>query len=157
MIRRPPRSTLFPYTTLFRSLLEEVPDARGADTHEHLDEIGARNRKEGHVRFARNGFGKKRLPGPRRSDEKHALRDLAAELLELLRILQEIDDLPQLFLCFIDTGHVLKRHLVLFLGDQPCSRLPEGERLRAAPLHLAHEEDPDADEEEHRHPLEEDR
>src|SRR5438094_133883 len=94
---------------------------------------------------------------PGRSDEKHALRDLAAELLELLRILQEIDDLPQLFLCFIDTGHVLKRHLVLFLGDQPCSRLPEAQRLRAAPLHLAHEEDPDADEEEHRHPLEEDR
>src|SRR5258708_26073503 len=28
MIRRPPRSTLFPYTTLFRSLLEqvEIPD-----------------------------------------------------------------------------------------------------------------------------------
>src|SRR3989441_3200986 len=27
MIRRPPRSTLFPYTTLFRSLLKEVDDA----------------------------------------------------------------------------------------------------------------------------------
>src|SRR3712207_8156864 len=26
MIRRPPRSTLFPYTTLFRSLREHVPD-----------------------------------------------------------------------------------------------------------------------------------
>src|SRR5258706_9664844 len=26
MIRRPPRSTLFPYTTLFRSPLERVPD-----------------------------------------------------------------------------------------------------------------------------------
>src|SRR3712207_6975628 len=26
MIRRPPRSTLFPYTTLFRSLLLEEPD-----------------------------------------------------------------------------------------------------------------------------------
>src|SRR5258708_19163191 len=25
MIRRPPRSTLFPYTTLFRSLLENAP------------------------------------------------------------------------------------------------------------------------------------
>src|SRR5258707_6842875 len=25
MIRRPPRSTLFPYTTLFRSLLEDLP------------------------------------------------------------------------------------------------------------------------------------
>src|SRR3712207_9143227 len=36
MIRRPPRSTLFPYTTLFRSVLiadsqGEVPDRRAAD------------------------------------------------------------------------------------------------------------------------------
>jgi len=29
MIRRPPRSTLFPYTTLFRSLLELSQDASG--------------------------------------------------------------------------------------------------------------------------------
>src|SRR3712207_7964081 len=28
MIRRPPRSTLFPYTTLFRSLAERMPDGR---------------------------------------------------------------------------------------------------------------------------------
>src|SRR3712207_9386250 len=26
MIRRPPRSTLFPYTTLFRSMLRDLPD-----------------------------------------------------------------------------------------------------------------------------------
>src|SRR3989441_12116302 len=31
MIRRPPRSTLFPYTTLFRSHGEEQSDARDAD------------------------------------------------------------------------------------------------------------------------------
>src|SRR3712207_7695112 len=30
MIRRPPRSTLFPYTTLFRSIRELI-EARGAD------------------------------------------------------------------------------------------------------------------------------
>src|SRR5256885_16387738 len=30
MIRRPPRSTLFPYTTLFRSLLERFKNTRGA-------------------------------------------------------------------------------------------------------------------------------
>src|SRR2546429_4534533 len=30
MIRRPPRSTLFPYTTLFRSVDRVVGDARGA-------------------------------------------------------------------------------------------------------------------------------
>src|SRR3712207_8754404 len=37
MIRRPPRSTLFPYTTLFRSVLEEVVVAeRGMGDHERL-------------------------------------------------------------------------------------------------------------------------
>src|SRR2546426_6704750 len=33
MIRRPPRSTLFPYTTLFRSTAEQVPKAK---RHDHL-------------------------------------------------------------------------------------------------------------------------
>src|SRR5256885_9576245 len=31
MIRRPPRSTLFPYTTLFRSLMDELPIRSGDD------------------------------------------------------------------------------------------------------------------------------
>src|SRR5256885_4907354 len=31
MIRRPPRSTLFPYTTLFRSQQENRPDEHAAD------------------------------------------------------------------------------------------------------------------------------
>src|SRR5690348_18106889 len=43
MIRRPPRSTLFPYTTLFRSRREAV--ARG--------EAGARQHEPGHA--GRNG------------------------------------------------------------------------------------------------------
>src|SRR5688572_31159348 len=38
MIRRPPRSTLFPYTTLFRSVREQPVEAR-ADQHHH---VGAR-------------------------------------------------------------------------------------------------------------------
>src|SRR3712207_7569308 len=41
MIRRPPRSTLFPYTTLFRSLAGAV----GAD---HTD-LGAREERQGDV------------------------------------------------------------------------------------------------------------
>src|SRR5438445_9075320 len=36
MLRRPPRSTLFPYTTLFRSLAEIVPSDRGTSTLEYL-------------------------------------------------------------------------------------------------------------------------
>src|SRR2546426_4818824 len=33
MIRRPPRSTLFPYTTLFRSVVIRLLDARSALVH----------------------------------------------------------------------------------------------------------------------------
>src|SRR3712207_7329412 len=40
MIRRPPRSTLFPYTTLFRSLLADGPD----DVLRHLAEVGEAQR-----------------------------------------------------------------------------------------------------------------
>src|SRR2546425_9297212 len=38
MIRRPPRSTLFPYTTLFRSVADEYPLARQLDRAEDLGE-----------------------------------------------------------------------------------------------------------------------
>jgi len=127
--------------------------ARGAHADEHLDEIRPRNREERHVRFAGDGLGEQGFAGAGRADEQHALRDLAAELLELLRILEEVDDLAELFLGLVHARDVLKCHLVLLLGDKPCSRFSETERLGAAALHLAHEEDPDADEEEHRHPL----
>src|SRR3712207_7127854 len=44
MIRRPPRSTLFPYTTLFRSLAveQDVPQLVRADEEEHRRDDGAR-------------------------------------------------------------------------------------------------------------------
>src|SRR5258708_35638784 len=47
MIRRPPRSTLFPYTTLFRSLaetLEEIADlqARAENRRQRRDRLQAR-------------------------------------------------------------------------------------------------------------------
>src|SRR3712207_7003432 len=47
MIRRPPRSTLFPYTTLFRSVervVEEqpaLPDPRPGDERHLAEEVGA--------------------------------------------------------------------------------------------------------------------
>src|SRR2546430_10099339 len=43
MIRRPPRSTLFPYTTLFRSHLAEHGDApRAARGDEHVERLRGR-------------------------------------------------------------------------------------------------------------------
>src|SRR2546427_6658257 len=41
MIRRPPRSTLFPYTTLFRSLWDPLLEAVGGRLHPHFLSPGA--------------------------------------------------------------------------------------------------------------------
>src|SRR2546429_6238802 len=38
MIRRPPRSTLFPYTTLFRSLVELLPQLEAGPALERVEE-----------------------------------------------------------------------------------------------------------------------
>src|SRR5256885_13194464 len=43
MIRRPPRSTLFPYTTLFRSLIEIVHRHNAAATVERVPEYWLRS------------------------------------------------------------------------------------------------------------------
>src|SRR3712207_7230038 len=45
MIRRPPRSTLFPYTTLFRSWLEGRPDV----AHGLLSQLASRLRRANDV------------------------------------------------------------------------------------------------------------
>jgi len=40
MIRRPPRSTLFPYTTLFRSVIGGGPAGENAADHDHVEVVG---------------------------------------------------------------------------------------------------------------------
>src|SRR5690349_23436793 len=50
MIRRPPRSTLFPYTTLFRSLVVERPDnGRDVGLEEAIADRDQRQRSEEHT------------------------------------------------------------------------------------------------------------
>src|SRR5258708_30798148 len=44
MIRRPPRSTLFPYTTLFRSRRKDVSPRRGRLRRAGLDALRVRDR-----------------------------------------------------------------------------------------------------------------
>src|SRR2546422_3850765 len=54
MIRRPPRSTLFPYTTLFRSLLQTVP---GLEIETEYDSVSARafGMRRGSTEFVLDG------------------------------------------------------------------------------------------------------
>src|SRR3712207_8821024 len=54
MIRRPPRSTLFPYTTLFRSPAD-VSAARDVAEEQAQREAGQDLRAERHARNARHG------------------------------------------------------------------------------------------------------
>src|SRR5262249_3068333 len=132
------------------ALKEEVADARGADADEHLDEVRARDREEGDAGLAGHGAREERLAGAGGPDEQHALRDAAAEARELLRLAQEGDDLLELDLRLLDAGHVVEGDALLVLGEQPRPRLAEAHRLAAAGLHLADEEDPDADDGEQR-------
>ena len=90
------------------------------------------------------------LAGAGRADQQRALGDLAAQALELGRVLQEVDDLGQLFLGLVDAGHVLEGDAVLVLGQQPGLGLAEAHGAARAALHLAHEEDPDADQQQDR-------
>ena len=99
----------------------------------------------------------KRLAGSRRAHQQHALRDAAAELLELLRFLQELDDFLQLALRFFRAGDVAERHLLLRRRGQLRLALAERQRLVAAALHLAHEEDPETNQEQDRRPRQQQR
>src|SRR3712207_8268332 len=67
MIRRPPRSTLFPYTTLFRS-----HDARHRDGDAHRDEAAGQDERDLQHGEREQVAGKPpRLVGPRRRSEEH--------------------------------------------------------------------------------------
>ena len=138
-------------------LLEQVAHARGADADEHLDEVGAGDREERHARLAGGRAREQRLTGAGRPVEQHALRDARAERLELLRVLEELLDLLELLDRLVRAGDVLVRHLRR-VGRHPLgAALAEAHHLRAAALHLVHEEDPEADQEHEREEAREER
>jgi hypothetical protein len=87
-------------------LLEHVAHARGADADEHLDEVGAGNREERHLGLAGDGLGQQRLAGAGGADHQHAARNASAELLELGRIAQELDQFGHFFLGLVAAGDV---------------------------------------------------
>src|SRR5213075_517827 len=63
--------------------------------------------------IAKNGtLASPAIARARRAHQQDALGDLSAQLLELLRLLEELDDLLQLFLRFFDPGDVLERDLL---------------------------------------------
>ena len=86
----------------FLALLEHVAHAAGADADEHFDEVRTADGEERHVRFAGDGAGEQGLAGAGRADHEHAFGNAAAELLEFLRVAQELDQLLHFLLGFLD-------------------------------------------------------
>ena len=72
---------------------EELPDAGGAEAGEHLDERGRALGEERRARLVRDRLREQRLAGSRRAVEEDPLRHARAELLEALRVAEEVDDL----------------------------------------------------------------
>jgi hypothetical protein len=106
-------------------LLEHVAHARGTDADEHLDEVGAGDREERHIRLAGDGAGEQRLAGAGWADEQRAARNSASETLELLRITQKLYDLLQVVLGLVHAGDILKRHAAVPLCQELRTRLAE--------------------------------
>ena len=130
----------------FLGLFEHVAHPACTDTHEHFDEIRTRDGKEGHARLARNCTREQGFTGAGRADQQRAFGDLAAKAAEFLRITQEFDDLFQLFLGFVDAGHVVKGHAAMLFGQHFRARLAKAHGPAfATARHPVHEEDPDPD------------
>ncbi len=96
-------------------LIEEIAHARGADAHEHLDEVGAADREERDARLTGHRARQQRLAGAGRSDQQDALGQLRAQPSEPRGRLQEVDHLAQLLLGLVDAGDVgeFDRHVLL--------------------------------------------
>jgi hypothetical protein len=92
-------------------LLEEVAHSRRADADDHLDELRGAHGEERHPGLAGDRLRQQGLPGARRADQQHTLRRAPAQPSVLLRVLQEIHDLDQLVLRFVDARDVVEADL----------------------------------------------
>ena len=138
-------------------LLEHIPHPRCPHPDEHFDEIRTGDGEKRHLGFTGNRLGQQRLTSPRLADHQDALGDLAAQFLETGWILKVIDQLFDIFLGFITASDVGKGSFDLIFTHQTGTALTERHgALTATALHLAHEEDPNADQQQHREPGDED-
>ena len=113
-------------------LVEHIAHTRGADADEHLDKVRTGDREERNVCFTGNRAGQQGLTRSRRSHHQNALGNTSAEFLKLLRFLEKLDDLLELFFRFFNTSHILERHAFLLVVEQLRARLAKRQRFVAA-------------------------
>src|SRR5215831_1545438 len=132
-------------------LIEQVADARRADTDKHLDKLRAGDREERDPGLTGHSAGEQRLAGARRADQQHPLRRAAPEASVADRVFQEIDDLDELVLGFVDTRDIGEGDLGLLLDiDLGAAFADRHQPAEAALTHAADREHPDPDKENRR-------
>jgi hypothetical protein len=94
-------------------LAKEVAHARCTYAHEHLNEVRARNGKEGHIRLPRHGLGEQCFARARGAAQERTLGDFCAEAFELIRVAQKLYELHHFNLGLMQPRDVLERGLAL--------------------------------------------
>ena len=139
---------------MFFCLFEHISYSRGTNTHEHFDEIRTGNTEKRNFRFTGNCTRQQRLTRSRITAHQYATRNAATQFLKPGRISQEFYQFGNFFLGFLTTSHVRKGHIVIFMIKHSGLAFPKRESTTAATasLHLAHEKDPDSNQQQHREP-----
>ena len=130
-------------------LRKQLADPTGPDTDDHLDELRGAGAEERDLRLARGGPRQQRLPGTRSSGQQHTLRSAGAEATILFGILQEVDDLVDFRLDFVDTGDIVKRDANRF-GIDALLLAAAQQSARHRPLLALEHPDVEANEQENR-------
>ena len=121
-------------------LVEQVPNTAGSDSNEHLNELRAGYVEERDSCLSGNSAGHQRLSCPRRADQQHTLGYLRSKSQEPLRILEELDDLLELFLGLLHAGDVRETDLWGVAHEHSGLASTEAEGLVGVSLGLSHHE-----------------
>ena len=122
-------------------LVKQVAHTGSADADKHLHKVRTGNGVERHARLPRYRAGKQRLTGSGRAHQQDALRDARAQRVKLFGVLQKFDDLDQLLLLLVGSGHVGKGHPSAVIQRLRLC-LAKGVHLAAAAPGLPHHEHP---------------
>ena len=141
---------------IFFALLKHVAHTAGADTDEHLDKVRTADAEERHIRLARDSLGEKCFSCSGGAHHEDALGDFPAETLKLLGVFQKLDDLPDFFLRFFDTGNIFEGDFVAVLVEHLGAALAETERAASGGFHLLADEQEQAEQHEDREQRHED-